>query len=170
MRDPHLHPALSARSALLLPVALVPPVMASMLGSYLTAGALISWYPQLVKPFFTPPNLAFPIAWTFLFALMAMAFWRILRARPEQGPKGKAIAAFLVQLVFNVGWSWAFFGQRSPVLGLVAVSLLFVSIAVTIRVFKPLDRAAAFALYPYLAWVAFAAALNAGIVILNPGA
>ncbi len=47
--------------------------------------------------------------------------------------------------------------------------MLFLSIALTIRQFQPLDRAAAFALYPYLAWVAFAAAVNAGVVILNPG-
>ena len=170
MRDPHLYPALSMRSVLLLPVALLPPIATSMMGSYLTAGALVSWYPQLVKPFFTPPNLAFPIAWTFLFALMALAFWRILRARPEQGPRRVAIIAFMAQLVFNIGWSWAFFGQRSPIMGLVAVSLLFIAVAVTIRVFKPLDRTAAFALYPYLAWVGFAAALNAAIVVLNPAA
>lgn len=169
MRDAHLFPALSARGALMLPCALLPVIVTSMLGSYLTAGALVSWYPALKKPFFTPPSLAFPIAWTFLFALMALAFWRVLRARPEQGPKTAAILMFLAQLVLNVSWSWAFFGLRSPVLGLVAVGVLFLSIALTIRQFQPLDRAAGFALYPYLAWVAFAAAVNAGVVILNPG-
>lgn len=168
MRDSHLYPALSGRGLLLLPLA--PVVVASSLGSYLTAGALVSWYPALKKPFFTPPNLAFPIAWTFLFALMALAFWRILRARPEQGPKRAALGLFALQLVFNVGWSWAFFGQRSPLFGLVAVGLLFVAIALTIRAFRPIDRPAAWALYPYLAWVGFAATLNAAIVYLNPGA
>lgn len=168
MRDSHLYPALGGRGLILLPVALVPVIVVSMLGSYLTAGALVSWYPGLKKPFFTPPNLAFPIAWTFLFALMALAFWRVLRARPEQGPKTGAILMFFGQLVANVGWSWAFFGQKSPVMGLVVVCVLFLAIALTIRQFRPLDRVASFALYPYLAWVAFAATLNAAIVMLNP--
>ena len=169
MRDPHLYPALSLRALLLLVVAMLPSMLASILGSLLTAPALIAWYPTLVKPFFTPPNIAFPLAWTFLYALMALSFWRILRARPEAGAKTTAVILFLVQMVLNVGWSWAFFAKRSPYLGLVAIGLLFVAIVLTIRAFRKIDRPAAYALIPYLAWVAFAALLNAAIAVQNPG-
>lgn len=169
MRDPHLYPALSLRAMLLLVVAMVPSMVASVLGSLLTASALVGWYPTLDKPFFTPPNIVFPLVWTFLYALMALSFWRILRARPEAGPTTTAIALFLVQMVLNVGWSWAFFAKRSPTLGVVAVGLLFVAIVMTIRAFKAIDRPAGFALIPYLAWVGFAALLTAAIAIKNPG-
>ena len=169
MRDPHLYPAFSLRSLLLLVVAMLPSMVASMLGSWLTIPSLEGWYATLTKPFFTPPNIVFPLVWTFLYALMALSFWRILRARPEAGPKTAAVLIFLGQMIVNVGWSWAFFAKRSPYLGLVVVGLLFVSILITIRAFKAIDPPAGNALVPYLAWVGFASLLNAAIAINNPG-
>jgi tryptophan-rich sensory protein len=167
MRDAHLHPALSPRGLLLLVLAMLPPLAASVLGQIFTAVGLVGWYRTLHKPFFTPPDLVFPLVWTFLYALMAVSFWRILRAKPEAGPKGAAIGFFFVQLALNVAWSWAFFGQRSPLLGLVVIGALLVAIALNIRAFTKIDRAAGWALYPYLAWVGFATLLNAAIFFLN---
>lgn len=169
MRDPHLYPAFSLRSLALLVAAMLPSMVASMLGSWLTIPSLEGWYATLTKPFFTPPNIVFPLVWTFLYALMALSFWRILRARPEAGPKTTAILIFLAQMVVNVGWSWAFFARRSPYLGLVVVGLLFIAILMTIRAFKAIDRPAGYALVPYLAWVGFASLLNASIALNNPG-
>jgi translocator protein len=174
MRDPHLYPALSMRSLLLLVVALVPSMVASMVGSWLSVPAIQGWYATLTKPFFTPPNIVFPLAWTFLYALMALSFWRILRVRPEavmQGAAAKTIAIlmFLAQIALNIGWSWAFFARRSPYLGLVVVAGLFLAVLMTIRAFLVLDRPAGYALVPYLAWVGFASLLNAAIALQNPG-
>ncbi|OYU49910.1 MAG: hypothetical protein CFE31_06115 [Rhizobiales bacterium PAR1] len=169
MRDPHLYPAFSLRSLLLLVVAMLPSMVASMAGSWLTIPSLEGWYATLNKPFFTPPNIVFPLVWTFLYALMALSFWRVLRARPEAGPKTSAILIFLGQMVVNVGWSWAFFAKRSPYLGLVVVGLLFLAILMTIRAFREIDRPAGYALVPYLAWVGFASLLNGAIAINNPG-
>jgi tryptophan-rich sensory protein len=39
-----------------------------------------SWYADLVKPSFTPPNWLFAPAWTFLYLLVACAGWRTFRA------------------------------------------------------------------------------------------
>jgi translocator protein len=169
MRDPHLYPAFTGRSMLLLLVAMLPSMLASVAGSLLTAPALVGWYPTLEKPFFTPPNIVFPLVWTFLYALMALSFWRILRARPEAGPKASAIVVFLIQIALNIGWSWAFFARRSPYSGLVVIGLLFVAIALTMREFRKIDRPAAFSLTPYLIWVGYAALLNAAIALKNPG-
>jgi tryptophan-rich sensory protein len=168
MREPHLHPALSLRGLVTLCLAIIPVMLASLIGQFFTAPAINGWYATLQKPFFNPPNVVFPLVWTFLYALMAVAFWRILRARPEAGPVGGAIAVFLAQLVANAGWSYAFFGLRSPLAGLLVIGVMLVLIALTIRRFVPIDRAAGYALFPYLAWVGFAAILNAAIVILNP--
>lgn len=169
MRDPHLYPALSARALLLLVVAMVPSLVASFVGQLFTIPSLRGWYDLLQKPFFNPPDYVFPLVWTFLYALMALSFWRILRARQEAGPKGMAILIFLSQMALNVAWSWAFFAKRSPYLGLVVIGFLLVAILLTIRAFKAIDRPAGYALFPYLAWVGFAALLNAAIAIQNPG-
>lgn len=167
MREEHLHPALGFRGLITLVAAIIPVMAASIIGQVFTAPAIDGWYRALNKPFFTPPDIAFPLVWTLLYALMAVAFWRVLRARPIAGPTGGAIALFVAQLVANAGWSYAFFGLRSPVAGLVVIGVLLLLIALTIRAFRPIDRAAAFALYPYFGWVGFAALLNAAIVFLN---
>ncbi|MCU0818338.1 MAG: tryptophan-rich sensory protein [Beijerinckiaceae bacterium] len=168
--SPAIHPAMSLRGIVLLPVSVLPSLFASVLGQLFTAVGMVGWYRTLQKPFFNPPDLAFPIAWTFLYALMAVAFWRILRLRSEAGPKGMAILAYLGQMLLNVGWSYVFFGLRSPLGGLVVSSAMLIAIGITIRYFQRLDRAAGIALYPYFAWVTFATVLNATIVWLNPGA
>ena len=37
----------------------------SSLGGAVTAGPVKTWYPTLAKPAFTPPDIAFPIVWTW---------------------------------------------------------------------------------------------------------
>jgi tryptophan-rich sensory protein len=147
--------------------AIIPVMLASFAGQLFTAPAIGGWYASLSKPFFSPPNVVFPLVWTFLYALMAVSFWRVLRAKPDIGPIGGAVALFLVHLVVNAGWSYAFFGLRSPIAGLLVIGVLLVMIALVMRAFVRIDRAASYALFPYLAWVAFASVLNAAIVILN---
>ena len=140
--------------------------VASAIGGAATRPNLAPWYESLEKPWFNPPNLAFPIAWTILFALMAVALWRVLIVG-EGAARRAALVAFTVQLALNVAWSLTFFGAQSPGAGLAVVVAMFLAIAWTIRRFVAVDGVAARLLYPYLAWVAFAAVLNAAIVILD---
>jgi benzodiazapine receptor len=60
-----------------------------------------------------------------------------------------------------------FFGLRSLGGGLIVIVALLVTIAVTIARFAPRSRLAAGLLTPYLAWVAFATALNAALWSMN---
>jgi len=158
-------PAFTARSLLLLVAATIPVVAVSTLGSVFTFQGLASWYPTLKKPFFTPPNAVFPIVWTFLYALMALSSWRILRATGEG--KTKALAIYGLQLIVNLAWSFAFFALRSPWAGVAVIVPLIGLIYLTIRAFRPLDVAASNALLPYLAWVGFASLLNTTIAVIN---
>jgi tryptophan-rich sensory protein len=160
---PPLHP----RALVYLTIAIALMMATSVAGAQLTADALPNWYVTLNKPWFTPPNLAFPIAWTLIFSLMAIALWRVLRTIGDQTARRAALAAFGVQLAFNVGWSAAFFWLRSPLFGLLVVVGLWLSIAWTILAFRRVDRPAAMLLWPYIAWVSFAAVLNAAIVWIN---
>ena len=139
----------------------------SFAGRTITARPVKEWYPSLVKPFFNPPNWAFPVAWTLLFVLMGIAFWRVLRTPKDTRGRRIAVVLFLVQLVVNVGWSSAFFAAHSPVLGLIVIVPFWLLIFATAGAFRVVDRAASWLLAPYLAWVAFATVLNAAIVHLN---
>lgn len=148
-------------------LALVVVFSASAIGSLATFANIPTWYAHLAKPGFTPPNWLFGPVWTPLYLLMALAFWRVLAlAAPLKG-KPIAIGVFIVQIMLNALWSIAFFGLHSPLLGLMVIGVLLIAIIATIAAFYPLDRAAAFLMTPYLAWVAFASALNLGVFLLN---
>jgi tryptophan-rich sensory protein len=156
-----------ARGALfgLLAVGLV--IAASGLGQLATFPSLEPWCASLHKPWFNPPNAVFAPVWTALYALMAFAFWRVLRLPPRTPGRGAAIAAFLGQLALNVAWSFLFFAAQNPALGLIDVVPQCALIVLTIAFFWPLDRLAALCLVPLALWVGFAALLNVAIWRMN---
>lgn len=148
-------------------IAALPVVAVGVAGSLVTSPNIPSWYAGLEKPGFTPPNWAFPVAWTLLYALMAYSLWRILSLPKDSPGRSGAVTAFFVQLALNCLWSFAFFGAHSPIAGLVVILALIVAILATMRAFWPLDRTATLLLAPYLTWVLFATALNGAVWQLN---
>ena len=154
------------RSPLVLLLAFLICFAAARLGSLFTVPGL-EWYAGLAKPWFTPPNIAFPVAWTTLFAMMAMALWRFVRASAGRIAHNRGLIPFGLQLGLNVLWSYAFFLNRSPAAGLIVIAGLVPAIIWTMVSFGRKDRAAGWLLAPYLAWVCFAAVLNAAIWHLN---
>ena len=149
--------------ALALSVAAVS--LCSWIGATATQPALEAWYPALAKPWFTPPNWAFPVAWTLLFATMAYAAWLVWR---EGGAAARpALTLYGGHLALNALWSVAFFGAQSPLAGLIVLIPFLASIGATIRAFRPHSARAATLLVPYFVWVAFAGVLNATIWWLN---
>ncbi len=162
-----LTPLRSPRGLRLAGVAFASVFATSSIGRIVTAGPEAGWYPNLVKPAYNPPNWAFPVAWSTLFLLMAVAFFRVLRTPTPTPGKRLAIAVFVAQLVVNVGWSVAFFGANSPLAGMIVIVPFWGLILATALTFGRIDRTAGWLLSPYLAWVTFATVLNAAILRLN---
>jgi tryptophan-rich sensory protein len=154
------------RSPLALLLSFLICFAAARLGSIATVPSL-GWYETLAKPFFTPPNWAFPVAWTILFALMAVSLWRIVAVSGGWIAGNRTLIPFAVQLILNIAWSFAFFGQQNPGAGFAVIALLLLSIVWTILAFRQKDALAAWLLAPYLVWVTYAAVLNAAIWRLN---
>ncbi len=157
-------PGMKPRRAALLAAVLV--FVDSLLGQLATFPKLVPWYAGLAKPGFTPPNAVFGPVWTLLYALMALAFWRIL-ILPEQRGRKAAIGFFLAQLALNVLWSYAFFAAESPLLGLIDIVPQEIFIAATMALFWRLDRLAGLCLAPLFLWVGYAGLLNFEIWRLN---
>ncbi|MEL7895034.1 TspO/MBR family protein [Vreelandella neptunia] len=124
------------------------------------------WYRELSKPSWTPPDIAFPIAWGILYLLMAIAAWRIYMA-DDSAWRSASLAAYALQLMVNAAWSWLFFGRKQIVAALVDIMVLLALITVTIALFSQVDTLAAWLMVPYGLWVALALALNATIFRLN---
>lgn len=140
----------------------------ALAGSWVTLPKILTWYAGLAKPSFSPPNALFGPVWTVLYAMMAVAAWRVWIAPADAAERQMALALFWLQLVLNALWSPVFFGFQRPGLALAVIVLLWIAIvATTIRFFR-IDALAGWLLIPYLAWVTFASVLNGAIVRLNP--
>jgi tryptophan-rich sensory protein len=97
---------------------------------------------------------------------MAVAAWRVWRRGGWQAQRG-ALALFVSQLVVNFSWSFIFFGAQQIGWALADIFVLCILIAMTMRRLAAIDRLASWLMAPYLAWVTFAAALNAEIYRLQ---
>ena len=136
--------------------------------STVTRPSVESWYPTIVKPVFNPPNWIFMPVWTLLYIFMAIAaalVWDKIKEQTEVVKK--ALLFFLIQLTLNAIWSYLFFGLKNPLLALIEIILLWLMIYETYLKFIKINKISGYLLIPYLAWVAFAAVLNASIWWLN---
>jgi len=129
-------------------------------GGRLTASEIPGWYRTLVKPAIAPPNWVFGPVWTLLYALMAIAAWRVWLAAPSP-LRDWGLALFMVQLGLTFAWSRIFFRQHAIGAALVEVVLLWAAIGATTLVFQRIAPLSAWLMAPYWAWVSFAAVLNA---------
>ena len=135
-------------------------------GSRWSAPEIAGWYAGLRKPTFNPPGWIFGPVWTTLYALMAIAAWRVLQTAATP-MRSAALGLFAAQLALNLLWSYIFFRRHAIGAALGEVIALWCAIAVTSVLFAGIDRIAAWLLVPYLAWTTFASVLNAAILRLN---
>lgn len=122
------------------------------------------WYAALKKPWFTPPDWLFPVAWSTLYICMATAGARVA-VSPDNA---LAMALWSLQIALNGLWTPVFFGLRRMKLGLVVLSGLWASVALTMLALWQVDWIAGVLFVPYLAWVSVAACLNYSVMRLNP--
>lgn len=139
---------------------------AAGIGGAFTAGSLGSWYVELKKPSWNPPNWIFGPVWTALYLSMAVAAWLVWRRAGWSGAAA-ALGLFALQLALNVAWSGLFFGLRNPGAASAGIVALWASILATLIAFWRVTPGAGLLMVPYLAWVTFASVLNLTIWRLN---
>ncbi len=137
------------------------------IGGAVTATSVATWYPTLAKPPFTPPDAAFGPVWTALYVMMAVAAWLVWR-RGGLTLESLGLWLFTGQLLVNLAWPVLFFGMQAIGPALAALVLLVLLAVATTAVFWRWDARAGLLFLPYVAWLVFAAVLNAAIWLLNP--
>lgn len=149
-----------ASTMLALAIILAATSLVAGLGALTSGGEADPWYAALNKAPGNPPGFVFGIVWPILYALMAVSAFMAWRA-------GANLGLFFLQLVVNFGWSYLFFEFHQPLIALVDIALLWVIVFLMIRQFHRQSRLAAWLQTPYLAWLSFAAYLNAWVVFAN---
>ena len=121
------------------------------------------WYASLNKPRFTPPNWAFPLAWTVIYLLLAWAGYRLTLIPGSQ----VVLALWAAQIALNTLWTPVFFGAHQVLAAMVILVLLWLVVAVMVVMALRLDVITGLILFPYLVWLSVAAALNFSILRNN---
>ncbi|MGC6331594.1 TspO/MBR family protein [Rhizorhabdus sp. FW153] len=150
---------------------LFPTLIAGVVATVVAVmGATITdigpWYRSLVQPSWAPPDAAYGVGWTVIFAfaaLSAVSGWLAMRWSEREW----LIGLFALNGFLNILWSLLFFKLHRPDWAMIEVILLWVSILGLIVFIWRRSIMGAVLLLPYLMWVTFAGYLNMTIVRLN---
>lgn len=137
------------------------------LSSFAVQTSVDTWYANLNKPSFNPPNWVFGPVWTVLYILMGIAAGIVWSKGFYHKWVKTAIYHFIFQLLLNGIWSIVFFGFKSTGLALLVILALLILIVLTIKWFKIVNKLSAYLLIPYLLWVSYATVLNTSIWLNN---
>lgn len=133
-----------------------------------STGALFmpdDWYrKELVKPRWTPPDWLFPLAWSTLYILIALAATRAAMYDDNE----YALGLWALQMTLNGLWSPVFFGLKRIRDAMIVVAALWLAVAATMIALFMLETLAGLLFVPYLLWVTVAASLNFSIWRTNP--
>ena len=143
-------------------------VFAAMaIGGYYNNAGVASWYQNLTKPVATPPDEIFPIVWTVLYLMMALAFYFAFVKEPSDEKCRRLNAWFITMLFLHILWSYAFF--YIGYLGIALAVVIFIDILsyMIMMEFWHISKLSAWLFVPYFVWILFATYLNAAFINLN---
>lgn len=123
-------------------------------------------YGEFIKPDFSPPSIAFPIAWTILYILMGVSSYIVYMEKDNIKTK-EAIYLYAIQLIVNIIWPVLFFTFEFRLFAFLWLILLFVLVVVMSVKFYRIKPIAGLLQIPYILWLIFAGILNYSVYILN---
>lgn len=153
------------RKALNIIIPILVCFLVGLSASYFQADAIKNWYPTLIKPVVTPPNIVFPIAWSIIYVCMGLSIGLLINSTIER--RRFFIKAFVFQLFFNFTWSISFFYIQNPLIGFINILLLDIFVInYTLKSYQ-VNKTSSILFMPYVIWLLFATYLNGYILMYN---
>ena len=100
------------------------------------------------------PSWIFPVVWTILYILMGISSYLIYE-KINTIPR-----IYIIQLIFNLLWSFVFFKFKLFILAFIWIIILFLMVLKMIKEFREIDKLAGNLQIPYAIWLVVAAILN----------
>jgi len=136
------------------------PLICGIIVVFLTKSSI---YSDLTKPPFSPPGIAFPIAWGILYLLMGISSYLIIKETNNVS----TLKTYIAQLIINLIWPFLFFNLKIYYFSAIWLSLLIYLVLIMIKEFFKIKKIASYLQFPYLLWLLFALYLNLGVAFLN---
>ena len=126
---------------------------------FTTPNVHTSWY-NCIRPSFTPPNIVFPIVWTVLYILLAIALGSTLLL-PNSEKKNWLLGLYGFNLIQNIMWSYFYFQlHQVQIAMMILIELIITTFLIIYKSYQVLPSWVGHILIPYMLWLCFAAALN----------
>ena len=82
-----------------------------------------TWYKDLNRAPWSPPNYVFGIIWPILYLLMTISVLLVLFNK-KCYPYCRPITFFILQLILNLSWTTVFFQLQQPLIALIMIVLI----------------------------------------------
>ena len=125
----------------------------------MTQNNISVWYHGLIKSPLNPPDFVFPIAWGFLYVILAIVGWYLYKNKSRNN--GKLIFnLYVIQIFMNWMWTPLFFQWHMIGLSFFwVVAMILITLVAFLLCIKHFKLVAVL-LSPYLLWLIFASYLN----------
>uniref|UniRef100_A0A7M4E4A7 Translocator protein n=2 Tax=Crocodylus porosus TaxID=8502 RepID=A0A7M4E4A7_CROPO len=145
------------------------PHVGGILGGLITDREIHGWYEYLEKPSWCPPNWMFAPVWGTLYTSMGYGSYLVWKELGGFNKKSLVpLGLYAGQLALNWSWTPIFFGAHKTGWGLVALLLTAGAATATTSSWYHVNKTSAYLMFPYLAWLTLASALNYRIWKDNP--
>ena len=124
-------------------------------------------YKALKKPKWAPPSWLFGPVWAFLYILITVSFGAVFYLVAVGEIPWVIAAPFVLNIVFNLSFTWIQFGLKDNYLAAVDILLVLITLVWAMVVIFPYGHSATYIQIPYLIWVSFATVLQLTITYLN---
>lgn len=114
-----------------------------------------SFYDTINKPFFAPPKIVFPIIWTIIYILIAIALYK---------NKNKNLVYYkslIINYFSNQIYTFLFFSLKSPFIAFIDTIIVLIS---SLYLYNEIKSKY---LIPYIIWNIFATVLSLSIYLIN---
>jgi len=125
-----------------------------------------SWYKNLNKAPWSPPNYVFGIVWPILYVFMFISIILVYFDK-QCFPYCSPVTFFFLQLILNLSWTTIFFKYRQLYMALIVIISIIILTVYTILAFYPINKIASYLLIPYTLWLCLAFSLNMYLIFYN---
>ena len=126
-----------------------------------------NYFNEIKTPFFTPPKLFYPIAWTIIYILISITTYSIITSyKFKEIPKSYKIT-LLINYLFNQSYTLVFFGLKNQFLGFISCLGTLLSTLFLYEETSLLETKKKYLLIPYILLSMFATVLSATIFLIN---
>lgn len=126
-----------------------------------------NYFNEIKTPFFTPPKLFYPIAWTIIYILISITIYSIVTSyKFKEIPKSYKIT-LLINYLFNQSYTLVFFGLKNQFLGFISCLGTLISTLFLYEETSLLETKKKYLLIPYILLSMFATILSATIFLIN---